>query len=104
MNVRIVTRPDRDDVVIYAWHETSTGGRLEVGVDGDRLGVRPDARNVPPHAETRPTLVMSNEDFAALTEAIRASGPHGSVEADALADTRMVRDRLLTLVEDAWRQ
>lgn len=102
MQVRIVERPEYDDVVIYAWHEVGEQ-RWPMVVDGTRLSAqRPTRPDDLPGAEMPVTLIMRSGEFAALTEAIRASGPHGSVEADALADARTVRDRLLTMIEESW--
>lgn len=97
---RLVDRPDLDRIELYLWVDTS-GGRHEFIVDPDiRQLVLGDP--IRQGDAMRPTLVLRTEELGVLTEALRRSGPHGSVEADALVDARAVRDRLLVMVERSF--
>lgn len=55
--------------------------------------------HVPFGAEPEPSLVLPSEALEALVAAGADHLPPSSAQAEHLADTRAVRDRLLTLVE-----
>lgn len=100
MNWRVVEKPERDEVWLYTYAEIGDSRRVEFTCDGgEMVAGAPLAFN----AEMQPTLRLRRSEYAALVEAIRREGPSGSVEADALADARQVRDRLLSMIEGEWQ-
>lgn len=101
MKVRIVERPERDNVEVYMWWDGGRGRHVARVEENGRIGscfYDP----APAGEELRPTLIFDRPTWAALVEAIRQEGPAGSVEQAALKDAREVRDRLLGMVEREW--
>lgn len=103
MRVLVVERIERDEVEVYLFEYANVDDRIPFRVGSDRRLRTDEPQPVSPGEEMRPALVLRSNQYAALVEAIRAQGPLGSVEAEALADARAVRDRLLSLVELAQK-
>lgn len=98
IRARVAHAVSRDEVDVFLWVDGPDGSRIPMSIEDGRL-VLDLHRACVPGSELPVTLRLSDGDYGVLLEALRSQGPLGSVEADALRDTREVRDRLLALVE-----
>jgi hypothetical protein len=57
--------------------------------------------DVDPHSEVKPTLILPRDGLEALMVAAGEHVKATDATVDALADARSVRDRMITLVENA---
>lgn len=100
MKALVIHRPERDDFAIYLYSE---------GAGGSRFGYVPGEHGhfkwveTPEGGELPVTLRLPPEAMEALVKAATEVMPVDAGMAAALADTKAVRDRMISLVEAAMR-
>jgi hypothetical protein len=97
LRAHIERRPEREAVDLFILRDYGAGlQELIVGPDGERQWI-----DVRPGVHARPLVQMAYDEFDALADAIQGVTRASSQTIDALADTREVRDRLLTMIEQS---